>query len=105
MGTPVKDANRARTIYMALFGIYWPPSWCLAPFEEGQEGRRRTKRANGPTVKDGPLPDPCAILRCPMIGSPIETCRDHRCPHRWQREGKERRERDRQRDEREKNKR
>ena len=49
MGAPVKDANRARTIYMALFGIYWPPSGYLAPFEEGQEGRRGTKRAKGPT--------------------------------------------------------
>lgn len=33
--------------------------------------------------------NPCEALRCAMIGEPIETCRDHRCPHRWQRAGRE----------------
>jgi len=27
--------------------------------------------------------------RCAMQGEPIETCRDHRCPIRWQREAAE----------------
>jgi hypothetical protein len=34
-------------------------------------------------------PDPCAALGCSMRAQPVETCRDHRCPHRWQREGRE----------------
>ena len=31
-------------------------------------------------------PDPCATAGCAMQGDPLETCRDHRCPHRWRRE-------------------
>ena len=31
-------------------------------------------------------PNPCATIGCAMQSDPIETCRDHRCPHRWQRE-------------------
>jgi hypothetical protein len=46
-------------------------------------------------------PNPCAVLSCPKIDEPVETCRDHRCPHRWQREGREMRERDEERDRRE----
>lgn len=46
-------------------------------------------------------PDPCATLGCAMREQPVETCRDHRCPHRWQREAaedrKRREEKDRQR--------
>jgi hypothetical protein len=30
-------------------------------------------------------PDPCATAGCAMQDSPLETCRDHRCPHRWRR--------------------
>jgi hypothetical protein len=38
-------------------------------------------------------PDPCAVTGCAMVSEPVETCRDHRCPHRWQREGREDRQR------------
>ena len=31
-------------------------------------------------------PDPCIELACAMQAGPLETCRDHRCPFRWQRE-------------------
>jgi hypothetical protein len=34
-------------------------------------------------------PNPCAALGCSMQTQPVEMCRDHRCPHRWQREGRE----------------
>ncbi len=33
--------------------------------------------------------NPCAALGCAMRTEPIETCRDHRCPHRWLRESRE----------------
>ena len=36
-----------------------------------------------------PDPNPCDATACPMQTEPIETCRDHRCPHRWQREARE----------------
>ena len=36
-----------------------------------------------------PDSDPCAALGCSMQAEPVEMCRDHRCPHRWQREGRE----------------
>jgi hypothetical protein len=39
------------------------------------------------------VPDPCAATGCAMQEDPLETCREHRCPHRWQREGKEDRQR------------
>jgi hypothetical protein len=32
--------------------------------------------------------DPCAALGCAMQVEPIETCRDHRCPHRWIKESR-----------------
>jgi len=32
--------------------------------------------------------DPCAALGCAMEMEPIETCRDHRCPHRWIKESR-----------------
>jgi hypothetical protein len=38
-------------------------------------------------------PNPCSTIGCAMQSDPIETCRDHRCPHRWQREAAEDRER------------
>jgi hypothetical protein len=38
-------------------------------------------------------PNPCDILGCAMQGEPVETCRDHRCPHRWTREAREDRQR------------
>ena len=31
-------------------------------------------------------PDPCAAIGCAMQGEHAEVCREHRCPHRWQRE-------------------
>jgi hypothetical protein len=34
-------------------------------------------------------PDPCSVLACSMQTEPVETCRDHRCPHRWTRESRE----------------
>ncbi len=34
-------------------------------------------------------PDACVALGCPMRGEPIETCREHRCPHRWLRQARE----------------
>ena len=34
-------------------------------------------------------PNVCSVLGCAMQTDPIETCRDHRCPHRWQREAAE----------------
>lgn len=36
-----------------------------------------------------PEPNPCSALGCQMQAEPIEMCRDHRCPHRWTREGRE----------------
>lgn len=36
--------------------------------------------------------------RCAMQGEPIETCRDHRCPIRWQREAVEDRRRREEKD-------
>ena len=38
-------------------------------------------------------PNACETLACSMRGEPVETCRDHRCPHRWQREAVEDRQR------------
>ena len=38
-------------------------------------------------------PNPCSTIGCAMQSDPIETCRDHSCPHRWQREAAEDRER------------
>jgi hypothetical protein len=38
-------------------------------------------------------PDPCAATGCAMREDPLETCWDHRCPFRWQREGREDRQR------------
>jgi hypothetical protein len=38
-------------------------------------------------------PDPCSVLGCAMQTEPIETCRDHRCPHRHHRERVEDRQR------------
>lgn len=48
-----------------------------------------------PEVSVDPVsdPDPCAVTGCAMQDAPVETCRGHRCPHRWQREGKEDRQR------------
>ena len=43
----------------------------------------------GGPIFSGPDSDPCAALGCAMQTQPVETCRDHRCPHRWQREAKE----------------
>ena len=34
-------------------------------------------------------PDPCSALGCALQDQPIKVCRDHRCPHRWQRESRE----------------
>lgn len=34
-------------------------------------------------------PDPCQAAGCAMQGEHAEVCRDHRCPHRWQREAAE----------------
>jgi len=34
-------------------------------------------------------PDPCVTLACAMQTDPVETCGDHRCPHRWAREARE----------------
>jgi len=31
-------------------------------------------------------PNSCQALGCNMQDDPVEVCRDHRCPHRWQRE-------------------
>jgi hypothetical protein len=28
-------------------------------------------------------PDPCAVAGCAREAYPLETCRDHRCPHCW----------------------
>jgi hypothetical protein len=33
--------------------------------------------------------NPCGAAGCAMQVVPLETCRDHRCPHRWQREAAE----------------
>lgn len=38
-------------------------------------------------------PNPCSTISCALQSDPIETCRDHRCPYRWQREAAEDRER------------
>jgi hypothetical protein len=38
-------------------------------------------------------PNPCSTIGCAMQSDPIETCRDQSCPHRWQREAAEDRER------------
>jgi hypothetical protein len=41
-------------------------------------------------------PDPCAATGCAMQGEPAEVCRDHRCPHRGEREAAEDRSRARE---------
>ena len=38
-------------------------------------------------------PNPCSTIGCALQSDPIATCRDHRCPYRWQREAAEDRER------------
>lgn len=52
----------------------------------------------------GLMPDPnaCAALGCAMQTEPLETCREHRCPHRWLRQAREDRARREEHDAREK---
>jgi hypothetical protein len=38
-------------------------------------------------------PNPCIALGCAMQAGPLETYRDHRCPHCWTREGRKYRQR------------
>ena len=55
---------------------------CLSP----QGGDRSGDRGGDvPEVRTIIYPDPCAATGCAMQGEPAEVCRDHRCPHRWQR--------------------
>lgn len=42
-----------------------------------------------PEVRTIGDPDPCAAAGCAMQGEPVEVCRDHRCPHRREREAAE----------------
>lgn len=42
-----------------------------------------------PEVRTIDDPDPFVTTVCAMQGEPTEVCRDHRCPHRWQREAAE----------------
>lgn len=59
---------------------------CLSP----QGGDRSGDRGGGvPEVRTIIYPDPCAAAGCAMQADPLDTCRDHRCPHRWQREAAE----------------
>jgi len=45
--------------------------------------------SQGLSVSTVPDIDPCRETGCAMLSGPIETCRDHRCPIRWQREARE----------------
>ena len=49
-----------------------------------------------------PDPDPCVAFGCAMRTESVETCRQHRCPHRWTREAAEDRQRREERDAKEK---
>jgi len=48
-----------------------------------------------------PEPDPCLALGCTILVHPVGMCRDKRCCYHWQREARERKEREAKIDKRE----
>lgn len=54
------------------------------------------------TVVEMNDPDPCQATGCAMQNETLTVCVDHRCPHRWTREGREDRQRREEKDAKEK---